>query len=306
MEIVLDPRSLGCCEQGEFRVGFSDTFVSSNAGLGLERPPILDTSRRCFAQGALVEGSERALVYATLQNSTRFSGLGFTFAVEATGDLAFGAAWLVGQGTLQDVPVDEPPEGAGASARFELVRILDPQWNDGRHAVLAVSSRGEPPLIGPRAVESVVALEIVRRDSSKPHTRGSLRFRDGFRSREGGPPNRNWANTDRVGPDRICNLFEAEVELTLTAQFRRGDVDRDSGTSTSDAVRILRHLFVPDAARSDCHSAMDTNGDEVVGPDDAVRLLGYLFTNGPPLAAPFSACGPLPADATCDTSVDCS
>lgn len=77
--------------------------------------------------------------------------------------------------------------------------------------------------------------------------------------------------------------------------FLRGDVDGDSRLSVSDAVLILLHLF--GGTRVTCEDAADANDSGALDLTDAVTLLRTLFSGGPPLPAPFPACG---EDSTAD------
>ncbi len=47
-----------------------------------------------------------------------------------------------------------------------------------------------------------------------------------------------------------------------------------------------------------CIAALNTNGQGEVNLTDAVYVLNFLFTGGPPPVAPFPDCGPLPVDET--------
>ena len=58
--------------------------------------------------------------------------------------------------------------------------------------------------------------------------------------------------------------------------FRRGDADADEELNITDAISILRHLFLGTATPA-CRDAADTNDDGQLNLTDAVYLLNYLF-----------------------------
>jgi hypothetical protein len=84
------------------------------------------------------------------------------------------------------------------------------------------------------------------------------------------------------------------------AQFIRGDANRDSVVSLSDAVRILLHLF--GGLPVSCPAAADADGNDAVNLTDPVYVLEFIFRGGPPPPAPFPSAGPSPAGMTlgCD------
>jgi hypothetical protein len=67
--------------------------------------------------------------------------------------------------------------------------------------------------------------------------------------------------------------------------FHRGDANVDGNFNLSDAVFILRFLFLG-AAPSSCAESADTNNDATIDVSDAIAILQYLFGGGPPPAAP--------------------
>jgi hypothetical protein len=79
------------------------------------------------------------------------------------------------------------------------------------------------------------------------------------------------------------------------SQFIRGDANGDGAVSISDGVKVLRHLFA--AVTTDCQDALDTDDNEILDITDAIRILDYLFQNGPAPAAPFPSAGVDPAGA---------
>jgi hypothetical protein len=88
-------------------------------------------------------------------------------------------------------------------------------------------------------------------------------------------------------------------------RFRRGDVEPDGVFNVTDAVQILRGLFL--GAGVACWSAADAGDDGQVDLTDAVRLLSYLYLGAAPLGPPFPDCGadPTPDSLPCDTPASC-
>ncbi len=77
--------------------------------------------------------------------------------------------------------------------------------------------------------------------------------------------------------------------VIVPGSFRRGDANDDARIDISDAVGLLRYLFL--ARPVGCVDALDTNDDGRVNVADAVRLLGSLFGGQGDLPAPFRTCG---------------
>jgi len=78
--------------------------------------------------------------------------------------------------------------------------------------------------------------------------------------------------------------------------LRRGFVNGDAVFDLTDAVAVLFHLFGGLAAG--CLDSVDADDDGRIDVTDAIRLLRYLFLDEPAPAEPFAACGPdLTADA---------
>ena len=100
--------------------------------------------------------------------------------------------------------------------------------------------------------------------------------------------------------------FEIRVDENGAPEvFVRGDAFADGRIDVSDPVAILFRLFV--GGPLDCDDAGDANDDEVVGIDDAVFLLGYLFRLENPPSVPFASCGEDPSGGGlgCERSVFC-
>jgi hypothetical protein len=74
--------------------------------------------------------------------------------------------------------------------------------------------------------------------------------------------------------------------------FIRGDVDSDSLVQMSDAVAVMRHIYVPGSGMLGCLDACDVNDDGVLKMSDAIYTLRYLYLPGSPApTAPFPGCG---------------
>ena len=93
--------------------------------------------------------------------------------------------------------------------------------------------------------------------------------------------------------------------------FHRGDADESGRIDVSDAIFLLRFLFLDPASRPPpCNDAADADDNEILELTDAVRVLGYLFLGegtlpdpGPP-GLPCGVdepCGAL----TCDQYTQC-
>lgn len=89
-------------------------------------------------------------------------------------------------------------------------------------------------------------------------------------------------------------------------RFLRGDADGSGDVVLTDAVLILGHLFLGQAAPK-CLDAADTTDDGAVVITDAVYLLRNLFLGGSGPPAPNEACGvdPTSDEVTCLESLGC-
>ncbi|MBI4602697.1 MAG: CotH kinase family protein [Planctomycetes bacterium] len=81
-----------------------------------------------------------------------------------------------------------------------------------------------------------------------------------------------WARSREPGgsPGAIAGLTPG---LPL---FRRGDIDADGKVSITDAIVLLRHLFLG-GPEPGCLASGDSDADGQLGLTDAVRILDYLF-----------------------------
>ncbi len=76
-------------------------------------------------------------------------------------------------------------------------------------------------------------------------------------------------------------------------RFVRGDADSDGKVNLTDAIGILRHLFLGKSLECSSLSAVvaDANASGRVAIDDAMHILNFLFLGGPAPASPFPECG---------------
>ena len=90
-------------------------------------------------------------------------------------------------------------------------------------------------------------------------------------------------------------LYTASITVTVTGEvFIRGDANGDRRLDVSDVVATLLALF---AGRPvPCPDAGDTDDSGVLNLTDVMRLLGYLFKGGEPLASPFPGPGVDPTE----------
>lgn len=103
----------------------------------------------------------------------------------------------------------------------------------------------------------------------------------------------------------LC-LWEAPAPAGESA-FRRGDGNNDGLYDISDAVYVLRNLFLGDASAG-CDDAADADDDGALSITDGIYTFRYLFVDGPPPPPPFEACGPDPTEDDpfgCETSASC-
>jgi hypothetical protein len=99
--------------------------------------------------------------------------------------------------------------------------------------------------------------------------------------------------TSKAQPDVNQSLIPDVCEKPSEAVFRRGDAREDGVLNMTDAVIVLRHLFVTGDSLS-CGKGVDSNDDARVDVSDAVVILRFLFLGGDGPPEPFPACGPDP------------
>ena len=99
-----------------------------------------------------------------------------------------------------------------------------------------------------------------------------------------------WNRTERAEPDLDGN---GVPDACGGPDFRRGDADASGELELTDAIRVLRWLFVSGEGLS-CEKSGDANDDGRLDITDGVRILNHLFLGDGPPAAPYPGCGPDP------------
>jgi len=96
--------------------------------------------------------------------------------------------------------------------------------------------------------------------------------------------------------EKACRKAPLVIEIDVLPggkPFLRADASNDGRVNLADAVRIVGELYF-EGPPLVCRAAADANGDVSLDASDVVYLLGYLFLSGRPIPAPFPACGPDP------------
>ncbi|MEM7236128.1 MAG: dockerin type I domain-containing protein, partial [Planctomycetota bacterium] len=91
------------------------------------------------------------------------------------------------------------------------------------------------------------------------------------------------------------------AELKAQAPFQRGDVDASGSINITDAILVLRHLFLGSYTPS-CFDAADVNDSGFINIADPIYTLSYLFVGGPAPLPPLKNCGDDPSsdDLVCE------
>ena len=96
----------------------------------------------------------------------------------------------------------------------------------------------------------------------------------------------------------------AVVEVASQNIFLRGDADGDLYLDLSDVINNLVYMTgaCPECPDPTCEKALDVNDNGLIDLADGIQLVNYLYTFGPPPAAPFPNPGPdpTPDNLTCD------
>ncbi len=99
--------------------------------------------------------------------------------------------------------------------------------------------------------------------------------------------------TSLINPDiqsAVVNGLTFEVSnAPPEILFKRGDSNNDGAVDISDAIHVLRYLFLGDDELH-CQDASDSNDDELIDISDALHLLGVLHL-GKPAIPPGLNCG---------------
>ena len=99
-------------------------------------------------------------------------------------------------------------------------------------------------------------------------------------------PTDSWRD---LGGNQFEEVCGPEVPDGAVGPFLRGDSNGDSNVDLSDAISILRFLFLG-ADEPSCQATADSNGDGNVDITDAIYSLAFLFLGGDALPAP-TECG---------------
>ena len=99
-----------------------------------------------------------------------------------------------------------------------------------------------------------------------------------------------WADAAvaNLGAMGSITILRGKGPDTHGEEFLRGDADRDLKVSITDAIVILRHLFLGSGPLK-CEDAADVDDSGQIDITDSIALLGYLFLGTPHPPAP----GPL-------------
>jgi hypothetical protein len=92
-------------------------------------------------------------------------------------------------------------------------------------------------------------------------------------------------------PDRGSgNTGGIHIFRRIDEPFVRGDCSPDGALMLDDAIVLLDHLFENDLPPP-CRDACDFWNDDVLDIGDAISLLSYLYSIGPPPVGPSASCG---------------
>jgi hypothetical protein len=73
--------------------------------------------------------------------------------------------------------------------------------------------------------------------------------------------------------------------------FSRGDCDASGTMEISDAIHMLKAMFIANGGPLTCQSACDVSGEGVLDVTDPVHIIAFLFLGGrSPPQAPFPGC----------------
>ena len=88
--------------------------------------------------------------------------------------------------------------------------------------------------------------------------------------------------------------FEPDA-LAAVPYFLRGDIDGSESVNITDAILLLRWLYLPGSPPISCLDAADLDDNGTIQLIDAISLLHWLFVAGPPPADPYPLPGADPA-----------
>ncbi len=175
--------------------------------------------------------------------------------------------------------------------------------DDQGNAVLGVLLDSLPPYSGQVIPATGIELEVARfYFDVQPDVFESVETTIGFAPSPGTPV---VDNVFVIGNQSVQPLtIDAVIEVAVQNIFLRGDADGDLYLDLSDVINNLVFMTgaCPECPDPTCYKALDVNDNGIIDLADGVQLVNYLYTFGPPPAAPFPEPGPdpTPDDLTCD------
>lgn len=175
--------------------------------------------------------------------------------------------------------------------------------DDQGNAVLGVLLDILPPYAGQVIPSTGIELEVARfYFDVQPDVFESLETTIGFAPSPGTPV---VDNVFVIGNQSVQPLtIDTVIEVAVQNIFLRGDADGDLYLDLSDVINNLVFMTgaCPECPDPTCYKALDVNDNGVIDLADGVQLVNYLYTFGPPPAAPFPEPGPdpTPDDLTCE------
>lgn len=175
--------------------------------------------------------------------------------------------------------------------------------DDQGNAVLGVLLDILPPYSGQVIPATGIELEVARfYFDVQPDVFESVETTIGFAPSPGTPV---VDNVFVIGNQSVQPLtIDAVIEVAVQNIFLRGDADGDLYLDLSDVINNLVFMTgaCPECPDPTCYKALDVNDNGIIDLADGVQLVNYLYTFGPPPAAPFPEPGPdpTPDDLTCD------
>ena len=176
--------------------------------------------------------------------------------------------------------------------------------NDGAgSAVLGVLLDILPPYAGQVIPATGIELELARfYFDVQPDVFESANTVIGFAPSPGAPAVDNVFVIDNQSVTPLT--IDAHIEVAVQNIFLRGDADGDLYLDLSDVINNLVYMTgaCPECPDPTCEKALDVNDNGMIDLADGVQLVNYLYTFGPPPAAPFPEPGPdpTPDNLTCD------
>ena len=99
-----------------------------------------------------------------------------------------------------------------------------------------------------------------------------------------------WQFNSRDDAGAIDNVRVQGAVIQTETPFQRGDPNADGRRDVSDAIIVLRFLFLGESGPG-CEKSADTNDSGTLDLSDAIYFLNYLFLGGAEPPPPFPGCG---------------